>query len=103
MLTSSVVDRGFEPRSGQTKDYKIGIYCFSTKHAALKRKSKDWLALNKNNVSEQGSTLNASQRLQHSQRHSVINHCDRHITLLSDTDISFDLFKLFTYFDTPFG
>jgi hypothetical protein len=23
--TSSVLDRGFEPRSGQTKDYKIGI------------------------------------------------------------------------------
>jgi hypothetical protein len=27
MLTSSVVDRGFEPRSGQTNDYKIGICC----------------------------------------------------------------------------
>jgi hypothetical protein len=26
---SSAVDRGFEPRSGQTKDYKIGICCFS--------------------------------------------------------------------------
>ena len=25
VLTSSVVDRGFEPRSGQTKDYEIGI------------------------------------------------------------------------------
>jgi hypothetical protein len=25
MLASSAVDRGFEPRSGQTKDYKIGI------------------------------------------------------------------------------
>jgi hypothetical protein len=24
VLTSSVVDRGFEPRLGQTKDYKIG-------------------------------------------------------------------------------
>jgi hypothetical protein len=23
--TSSVLDRGFEPQSGQTKDYKIGI------------------------------------------------------------------------------
>ena len=32
MLTSSVVDRGFEPRSGQTNDYKIGICCFSAKH-----------------------------------------------------------------------
>ena len=34
VLASSVVDRGFEPRSGQTKDYKIGICCFSAKHAA---------------------------------------------------------------------
>ena len=52
MLASSVVDRGFEPWSGQTKDYKIGICCFSAKHAALRRKSKDWLARNQNNVSE---------------------------------------------------
>jgi hypothetical protein len=28
--TSSAEDRGFEPRSSQTKDYKIGICCFST-------------------------------------------------------------------------
>jgi hypothetical protein len=52
VLTSSAVDRGFEPRSGQTKDYKIGICCFSTKHAALRRKSKDWLAQNQDDVSE---------------------------------------------------
>jgi hypothetical protein len=51
VLTSSAVDCGFEPRSGQTKDYKIGISCFSTKHAALRKKSKDWLARNQNNVS----------------------------------------------------
>ena len=54
MLASSAVDRGFEPRSGQTIDYKIGICCFSTKHAALRRKSKDWLALNQDNESEWG-------------------------------------------------
>ena len=42
VLASSAVDRGFEPRSG----------CFSAKHAALRRKSKDWLARNQNNVSE---------------------------------------------------
>jgi hypothetical protein len=48
----SVVDRGFEPQWGQTKDYKIGICCFSAKHAALRRKSKDWFARNQNNVSE---------------------------------------------------
>ena len=52
MLASSVVDNGFEPRSGQTKDYKIGISCFSAKHTALRSKSKDWLARNQNNVSE---------------------------------------------------
>jgi hypothetical protein len=39
-LASSAVDRGFEPRSGQTKDYKIGICCFSAKHATLRRKGK---------------------------------------------------------------
>ena len=52
VLASSAVDRGFEPQLGQTKDCKIGICCFSTKHAALKRKGKDWLAQNQNNVSE---------------------------------------------------
>jgi hypothetical protein len=52
VLASCVIDRGCEPRSGQTKDYKIGMCCFSPKHAALRRKSKDWLARNQNNVSE---------------------------------------------------
>ena len=54
VLASSAVNRGFEPRSSQTKDYEIGICCFSAKHAALKKKSKDWLARNQNNVSEWG-------------------------------------------------
>jgi len=54
VLASSAVDRGFEPRLGQTKDYKIGICCFSAKHTALRRKSKDWLAQNQDNVSEWG-------------------------------------------------
>ena len=52
MFASSVVDRGFKPWSGQTKDYKVDMCCFSTKHAALRSKSKDWLARNQNNVSE---------------------------------------------------
>jgi len=52
VLASSVVDRGFEPQSGQNKDYKIGICCFSTKDTALRRKSKEWLTRNENNVSE---------------------------------------------------
>jgi hypothetical protein len=42
VLASSEVDRGFDR----------GIYCFSAKHAALRSKSKDWLARNQNNVSE---------------------------------------------------
>jgi hypothetical protein len=52
VLASSAVDRGLEPRSGQTKDYEIGICCFYAKHAALRRKSRDWLARNQYNVSE---------------------------------------------------
>jgi hypothetical protein len=51
MLASSAVDHGFKPRSGQTKDYKIGICCFSAKHTALRIKGKDWLDLNQGNVS----------------------------------------------------
>ena len=34
MLASIAVDRGLEPPSGQTNDYKIGICCFSAKHTA---------------------------------------------------------------------
>ena len=52
VLALSAVDRGFDPRSHQTEDYKIGICCFSAKYAALRSKSKDWLARNQNNVSE---------------------------------------------------
>ena len=52
VLASSAEGRGFESRSDQIKDYPIGICCFSAKHAALRRKSKDWLARNQDNVSE---------------------------------------------------
>ena len=54
VLASSVIDRVFEPRSGQTKNFNVGICCFSAKHAALRRKSKDWLIRNQDNVSEWG-------------------------------------------------
>jgi hypothetical protein len=40
--------------SGQTKDYNIGICCFSAKHAVLRRKSEDWFARNLDNVYEWG-------------------------------------------------
>ena len=36
VLASSVVDCGFEPYSGQTKDYEIGICCFSAKTRSTK-------------------------------------------------------------------
>ncbi len=42
MFALSVVDHGFEPRSGQSKDNKISICCISTKPAVLRRKSKEW-------------------------------------------------------------
>jgi hypothetical protein len=35
MLTSSVVDHWFEPRSGQTKYYQICICCFFAKNTAF--------------------------------------------------------------------
>ena len=54
VLASSTVDRGFALRSDQNKGYKIGICCFSAKHAALWSKSKDWLVGNQDNVSEWG-------------------------------------------------
>ena len=55
VLASSAVDRGFELRSGQTKDYKISICCFSAKQPALRKKSKEWSAQNQNNRSELGN------------------------------------------------
>ena len=54
VLASSVVDRGFEPKFDQAKNYVIGICCFSTKHEALRRKSKEWLTRNQDNVSVVG-------------------------------------------------
>jgi hypothetical protein len=56
VLASSAVDGGFKCRSGQIKDYKIGICCLSAKHTALRRKSKDWSARNQNNVCEWSDT-----------------------------------------------
>ena len=43
-----------DPQSGQARYYKIGIYCFSPKHAALKSMNKDWLAENRKYVSKNG-------------------------------------------------
>ena len=54
VLAWSAVDRGFEFQSVQTKDYRIGMCCFSAKHTALRRKGKESLARNQDNVSEWG-------------------------------------------------
>ena len=46
VLASSVVDRGFEPRSGQTKDYEICICCFPNKHPAIRVRAKTgWIGI----------------------------------------------------------
>ena len=52
VLTSSRVDFWFDPRSCQPKNYTIGMCCFSSKHASLRRMSKAWLARNQDNVIE---------------------------------------------------
>lgn len=38
IVTSSSINRGFQPMSGQTKDYEMAICCFSAKHAQLRAK-----------------------------------------------------------------
>jgi hypothetical protein len=50
----SVVDGRSALWSGKTKNYLIDtcIHCFPAKHAALRSKSKDWMALNQDNVLE---------------------------------------------------
>jgi hypothetical protein len=52
LLASCEGDRGFDPRSGQTNDYTIGICCFSPTHATLRRMRKNWSSRNQNNVCE---------------------------------------------------
>jgi hypothetical protein len=41
VLASSAVYHRLETRSGQMKNYEIGICCFSAKYTELRRKSKD--------------------------------------------------------------
>jgi hypothetical protein len=50
VLATRGLNNQLKPLSDQMKDYKIGICCFSAKHPALKRKRKDWLARNQDNV-----------------------------------------------------
>ena len=52
VLTSGAVDRGVKRRSGQTKDFNIGICCFSANNTPLGRQGKDWFARYQDNVSD---------------------------------------------------
>ena len=54
VLVSSGIDRVFQFRfrSGQTKDYKIGMCCFSAKCAALRRKRQRLVGSESENVPE---------------------------------------------------
>ena len=71
-LAASAVDRWFEPYhgawSGKSKDYTIGISCFSARQPTLRSKSKDWLAQNQDNMSveccfcDQGSVCLSSKK-----------------------------------------
>ena len=40
VFASSAVDRGFEPRSGQTRDYTIDLCCFSAKHSIKEKEQR---------------------------------------------------------------
>ena len=77
-LASSAVDRGFEPRPGQTKDYKICICCFSGRHAALRRRSKDWLSLNQDNVFEWADTSTRGLLFQWNKRVGLVESGPHH-------------------------
>ena len=45
-LALNAVDRGLELRLGQTKDYEIGICCFSAKYTTLRRRaSTGWFRI----------------------------------------------------------
>ena len=51
VLVWIAVDRGFERQSGQTKDYNIGICCFSALLPALRGNNKYEFAYVQHNVS----------------------------------------------------
>jgi two-component sensor histidine kinase len=50
-VASNAVDHGFDPWSGKTKNYKIGLCCFSDKHSVFRSKSKDRMVCNQDSVS----------------------------------------------------
>jgi len=51
-FTLSTLDCELDSWSSQTKDSQFGNCCFSARYVALMKKSRDWLALNQDNMSE---------------------------------------------------
>jgi hypothetical protein len=73
-ISTCAVDREIEHRSGQTNDYENGICCLSTKHEVLRRKSKDGLTRNQDNVSEWGDmSIRGTRRKSPTCRKSLTN------------------------------
>ena len=60
MLALSVVDHGFELRDQIKPKTEFGFCCFLAKHTALRSKSKNWLARNRDNVFEWSDMSNLS-------------------------------------------
>ena len=44
LLAHCTIDRGYEPRSDQTKDYETGICCFIVTHTASRSKTR-WFGI----------------------------------------------------------
>jgi hypothetical protein len=66
MVATSAVDCGFESRSGQNKDCKIGICCFSAKHGAWRSRRKDWLQRTRHTTPPLPPLSNATRFLRNS-------------------------------------
>ena len=88
VLISSAVDRGVEPQPGQINGYKIGICCFYANHTALRRKRIDWLAWNRDNVSEWSDM--STRGLLFQCQASIINST-KHVDLVQVDIIYFNL------------
>ena len=87
VFASSAGDCGFESRSGETKDYEIGMCCFHAKHAVLGRKNKDWLTRNQHNVSEWATCLLADCCL------SKLALCKSYIIIIIIISLKINLFS----------
>jgi len=63
MFASNVVNCGFECRSDKTNEYKIGIGCFSDKHATLRKKGKLLIGSESSDTSNDINYKNPSKHL----------------------------------------